>query len=171
MATNTCSDDPVICTPPDLCTVSECASDTGECVDTEITCSESDTCNLSTGDCELTPGTELLGTPLVINFTPGLLVDQLLVEVGDSWLTDPSLSFDINITGINGGFVHHGSDVIDVIDTNVFSTNGTVAQTVVDWTTDTTTRHVGEVYTVCVQVLRNTTELIGVVQCPTFGPF
>ncbi len=168
--TNVCNNDPVVCIPPDLCTVSECASDTGKCVDTEITCSASDTCNVSTGDCELPPGS-ILGVPLAITFTPTLIVDQLLVEVADAWLTDPAISLDIEITGINGGFAFHGSDLIDLIDTNVFSTDGTIAQTVVDWTADTTTQTVNEVYTVCVQVLRNTTELFGDVNCRQFGPF
>ena len=98
-------------------------------------------------------------------------MDQLLVEVFDPWLTDTAISLDIEITGINGGFAFHGCDVIDVIDTNVFITDGTVAHTVVDWTMDTTTQNVNEVYTVCVQVLRNTTELIGDVNCRAFGPY
>jgi hypothetical protein len=113
----------------------------------------------------------LMGRLLSINFTPGLLIDQLLVEVADAWLTDTSISLDIEITGINGGFELHGEDVINVVDTNAFSTNGVVAQTVVDWTQDTITQNVNEVYTVCVQPLRNTTELIGLVKCSTHGPY
>ncbi|MCH7867820.1 MAG: hypothetical protein IH881_08970 [Myxococcales bacterium] len=116
------------------------------------------------------PGEEFLGEPLAINFTPTLLVDQLLIEVADSWLTDPAYALDIEITGINGGFERHGDDVIDVVDTNVFSTNGSVAQTVVDWDQDTTSQNVNEVYTVCVQVIRNT-ELLGDLKCGQFGPF
>lgn len=116
-----------------------------------------------------TPGEEL-GVPLAINFTPTLLVDQLLVEVADAWLTDPTISLDIEITGINGGFASHGTDLIDVVDTNVFSSDGTVAQTVVDWTTDTTSQNVNEVYFVCVQVLRNAT-VLGLEHCGAFGPF
>jgi len=115
-------------------------------------------------------GEEFFGTPLAINFTPTLLVDQLLVEVADAWLTDPTISLDIEITGINGGFERHGTDLIDVVDTNVFSSNGTVAQTVVDWTTDTTPQNVNEVYFVCVQVLRNAT-VLGLEHCGAFGPF
>jgi hypothetical protein len=113
----------------------------------------------------------LMGQVLSINFTPGLLIDQLLVEVADAWLTDPSISLDIKITGINGGFELHGEDVINVVDTNAFSTNGVVAQTIVDWTQDTITQNVNEVYTVCVQPLRNTTELIGLVKCGSHGPY
>jgi len=112
-----------------------------------------------------------MGAPLAITFSPTLLTDQLLVEVADSWLTDPAISLHIEITGINGGFEYHGNDIIDVVDTNVFSTNGTVAQTVVDWTTDTVTQSVNEVYTVCVQPRRNTTDVIGGVHCVAFGPF
>jgi len=120
--------------------------------------------------CELVDET-LLGQALAINFTPGLLIDELLVEVADAWLTDPAISLDIVITGINGTFEFHGEDVINVVDTNIFSTNGVVAQTVVDWTMDNITQNVNEVYTVCVQPKRNTTELIGPVKCGAFGPY
>ena len=120
--------------------------------------------------CDTLDGT-LLGQPLAINFTPQLLVDQLLVEVADAWLTDPAISLDIEIDGINGGYEYHGTDVIDVVDTNVFLTDGVVAQTVVDWDQDFTTQHVNEVYTVCVQPIRNGTELIGSDKCVAFGPY
>jgi len=62
-----------------------------------------------------------MGAPLAVTFTPQLLIDQLLVEVADAWLTDPAINLDIEITGINGGFEHHGSVVIAVVDTTVFS--------------------------------------------------
>lgn len=86
-------------------------------------------------------GEAVLGTPLAVNFSPLLLVDQLLVEVADSWLTDPAISLHTNIMGINGIFEFHGTDIIDVVDT------------------------------VCVQPRRNTTDLIGPVKCVAFGPF
>ena len=81
------------------------------------------------------------------------------------------ITLDIEITGINGTFEYHGEDIINVVDTNVFSTDGLIAQTVADWTEDTITQNVNEVYTVCVQPIRNTTELIGNVHCAQFGPF
>lgn len=112
-----------------------------------------------------------MGSPLAFNFTPQLLIDQLLVEVLDQWLTDPAFSLAIDITGINGGFEVHGNDVIDIVNTSVFSTDSRVAKTVVAWTTDTVTRNVNEVYTVCVQVRQNTTQLIGAQKCTQFGPF
>lgn len=50
---NWCVENPVMCYPPDLCTVSECAPDTGECVDSPVVCPEGETCNPSTGQCEI----------------------------------------------------------------------------------------------------------------------
>jgi len=124
-----------------------------------------------TGSSDGVPDETFFGTPLAITFSPLLLIDQVLVEVADAWLTDPAISLDIEITGINGTFEFHGEDIIDVVDTTVFQTDGIIADAIVDWSMDTTTQNVNEVYTVCVQPIRNTTELIGSVHCTTFGPF
>jgi hypothetical protein len=112
-----------------------------------------------------------MGSPLGIGFDPQGFVNVVLVEVLDAWLTDPTISLDIEITGLNGGFAHHGADLVDVIDTTVDFTDGLVAETLVDWTSDTIPQHVNETYTICVQPLRNTTELIGAEKCAGYGPF
>jgi len=113
---------------------------------------------------------EAMGSPLAIQFTPANTVDSLLIEVLDSWLTDPSISLDIEIIGINGGVEFHGAQLVDVVDTTVFFTNGEFAQTIMDWTQDATPMNVNEIYTVCVQPLR-CGELIGTEKCQDFGPF
>ena len=46
-----CVNTVVVCTPPDLCTVSCCAPDTGECVDAPIVCPDGEECDLATGQC------------------------------------------------------------------------------------------------------------------------
>jgi len=113
---------------------------------------------------------ENMGFTLGIQFDPSDLVESLLIEVLDSWLTDPSISLDIEITGINGGFAFHGAQLVDVVDTTVFFTNGEIAQTIIDWTQDATPMNVNEIYTVCVQPLR-CGEMVGPEKCPDFGPF
>jgi len=119
--------------------------------------------------CKDNPG-EDMGTPIAINFDPQTLVSEVLVEVLDAWLGNPDVVLHIEITGLNGGSAHHGTDDILVSDTNVFFTNGTTAQTVVDWTADTAPQHVNEVYTVCVQILENGVP-VGAEKCQQFGPF
>jgi hypothetical protein len=42
---------PVPCYAPDLCTISACAPDTGQCVDTPILCPDGQECNPDTGAC------------------------------------------------------------------------------------------------------------------------
>ena len=121
-------------------------------------------------DPPVNPGEAAMGVTLGMQFTPTNLVDSLLVTVLDSWLTDPSISLDIEITGINGGFEFHGADLVDVVDTTVFFTNGEIAHTIVDWTQDETQMSVNEIYTICVQPLR-CGEMVGPEKCPAFGPF
>ena len=53
-STNRCVEMPVVCDPPELCTISECAPDSGVCVHTDIVCPEGETCNPSTGECVAT---------------------------------------------------------------------------------------------------------------------
>lgn len=120
--------------------------------------------------CDIDPGVDM-GSPLGIGFDPQGFVVAVLVEVLDAWLTDPTISLDIEVTGLNGGSAHHGSGLFDVVETTVDFTDGIVADTIVTWTTDTTQQHVNEVYTVCVQPLRNTIEPIGALKCGDFGPF
>jgi hypothetical protein len=53
LATNRCGEAPIVCDPPDQCTVSHCAPDAGSCVDSAIVCPEAgETCNPNTGICE-----------------------------------------------------------------------------------------------------------------------
>jgi hypothetical protein len=124
------------------------------------------------GLCEMPdyPGAGI-AIPEAIEFDSATLVTQILVQVPVAWLTDPNISLDIEITGLNGGYIQHGTDLIDVVDSNVFSTDGVVAHTVLDWTADVEPRHANEVYTVCIQALRNTTELIGPRACVDFSLF
>ncbi len=54
--TNRCGDAPVVCIPPDLCTIkSFCASDTGECVNFSKCPRAGEVCDPATGDCVCTP--------------------------------------------------------------------------------------------------------------------
>lgn len=124
------------------------------------------------GQC-VTPGDPGAGLaiPELIEFNTQTLVSLILVQVPVAWLTDPDISLDIEITGLNGGFIQHGTDVIHVVDSTVFSTDGVVANTILDWAADVEPRHVNETYTVCIQSLRNATELIGPDVCVDFGPF
>ena len=124
------------------------------------------------GPCEL-PGNpeEYLGIAELIEFDTATLVSFVAVTVSTPWLEDPAISLEIEITGLNGGYEHHGVDIIDLVDTTVWSISGDTALTIADWTADTEHRHVNEVYTVCIQLLRNTTELFGPEKCTDFGPF
>jgi len=117
----------------------------------------------------LHPGADM-GFALGVQFTPTNLVDSLLIEVLDEWLTEEHYSLYIWIYGINGGFELHGTDTIAVTDTIVFFTDGEVAHTIVNWTTDTTQMSVNEIYTVCVTILLKG-EMVGSEKCIEFGPF
>jgi hypothetical protein len=124
------------------------------------------------GQCEVLGNPEeYLGTPDLIEFDTATLVNIVAVTVSTAWLTDPSISLDIEITGLNGGYVHHGVDLIDIVNTTAWAIYGATALTVVDWTADIEPRHVNEIYTVCIQLLRDTTELFGPEKCTDFGPF
>lgn len=115
------------------------------------------------------PG-EDMGSPLTLDFTPQLLVSLILVEVLDEWLDNPNIVLHIEITGLNGNFELHGTDDIPMPDTNVWFSDGVIAHTIVDWTADTVSQNVNEVYTVCVEVLENGVP-VGLVKCVPFGPF
>ena len=47
-----CGNTPVECNAPDRCTVSMCARDTGECVDSPLACPDGQRCNPDNGLCE-----------------------------------------------------------------------------------------------------------------------
>jgi hypothetical protein len=49
---NGCSNDPVECTPLDLCHVSECAEPEGTCMETPVVCGDGEACNPDNGQCE-----------------------------------------------------------------------------------------------------------------------
>lgn len=52
LAIHRCEADPVVCDPPDLCTVSACDDLTGNCVDAAVECPEGEECNPSDGQCK-----------------------------------------------------------------------------------------------------------------------
>lgn len=52
LTTNRCDETPTVCIPPDNCTLSECAPDTGDCVDADKTCDEPNICAPSDGECK-----------------------------------------------------------------------------------------------------------------------
>lgn len=117
-----------------------------------------------------------LGVPLAIEFRAGGFVDQLLVDAREVWLDSEQWSLDIEITGLNGGFEHHGSDLIGFSEMTLFDTEqkGHAAYVIVDWTQDETPRNVNEVYTVCTQLVQKTgrrDRLSGDLKCQDFGPF
>ena len=51
-ATNRCEADPVVCTPPDECTVSACDEMTGDCAETPVLCDAGEECDLDDGQCK-----------------------------------------------------------------------------------------------------------------------
>lgn len=51
LSTNGCEADPVVCTPPDKCTVSECDPKTGDCAETPVSCDAGEECDLDDGQC------------------------------------------------------------------------------------------------------------------------
>ncbi|MCP4448804.1 MAG: hypothetical protein GY811_26245 [Myxococcales bacterium] len=120
-----------------------------------------------------------LGIPQAVEFDSATLVNQVLIDVKNRWTRKDKFFLDIEIEGLNGGFVYHGSQLVQVVDTTIFEVDGDVASVIVDWTTDTTPRHVNETYTVCVQVLKRTLKedgtyefkLKGEQKCTDFGPF
>ena len=111
-----------------------------------------------------------MGTPLGISFDVDGFVDEVFVEVRDEWLESNNWALQIEITGLNGGPAFHGTDLINVNETTVFATDGTIAATVVAWTEDKTSQSVNELYTVCVQVLWQGCP-VGEEKCEDFGPF
>jgi len=58
-----CENSVVTCDAPDRCTISMCAPDTGECVDSPVVCPEGFHCSLETGECieEAGPDPECAG--------------------------------------------------------------------------------------------------------------
>ena len=120
-----------------------------------------------------------LGIPKAIEFDAATLVDSVLVDVKKRWTRKGKFFMDIEITGLNGGFAFHGNQLVRVKDTTIFSENADVASVIVDWNTDTIPRHVNEIYTVCVQVLKRKRRKNGTFKfkpkgpekCRDFGPF
>lgn len=109
-----------------------------------------------------------------MEFRAGGFVDKILIEVETSWVGDPTWFLDVEITGINGGFAHHGMQRLAVVDGTVFFTGPVASEVVFDWTTDTTPQSVNEVYTTCVQVIHQVNgqdTLVGGSKCDASGPF
>ena len=50
--TNACEEEPVVCTPPDACSVSVCDAVTGDCANTPVVCGTGEMCNPTSGQCE-----------------------------------------------------------------------------------------------------------------------
>ncbi|MDC0325474.1 hypothetical protein OAM01_01830 [bacterium] len=118
----------------------------------------------------LAASAKLMGQPELIEFRSGGYVSDVLVSVKKGWVNSKSIELDIEITGLNGGFSHHGKQIIPLTSTSVFSTDKDVAYVIVNWTADEIPRHVNETYTVCIQVLVDGKPL-GVLKCTDFGPF
>ena len=111
------------------------------------------------------------GVPLSFQFRAGGFVDLLLIDVDTAWVDDPTWFLDVEITGINGGFAHHGMQRLAVVDADVFDTNPEFSELVFTWTTDTKPESVNEVYTICSQVIHvvnGQDTLVGTQKCQSF---
>ena len=93
------------CPAPDLCTVSTCAPDTGECVDSPSACPEGYSCNPDNGECEADvpgPGDPCDGVICDDGFTCVVDADPLCQT--DDCLTDWVCNQPYNVCGGTGGF-------------------------------------------------------------------
>jgi hypothetical protein len=120
------------------------------------------------------PEDTIYGVPLAIEFDAGTLVDLVLINVDNNWIGDADWLLDVEITGLNGGFEHHGNQLFSVAEGTVFNTGPNSSEVVFDWTTDTTPQSVNEVYTVCSQVLyvyNGSPTPVGTEKCTSMGPF
>lgn len=123
---------------------------------------------------EQVPPDTIWGIPSALNFRAGGFVDEILIEVDTSWLGDPTWFLDVEITGLNGGPAHHGTQRLAVVDGAVFFAGPVSSEVVFDWTTDITPQSVNEVYTTCVQVVHHVNgqdTLVGGQKCVDSGPF
>ena len=113
------------------------------------------------------------GTVESIQFKAGPLIDTLLVNVKKSWLTRGVYYLDIEIVGLNGSASDHGNMFVAMADMTVFQVFKKDADVFFTWTEDTTTQNVNEVYTACVQVLKEkkgVLELVAEDHCQDFTP-
>ncbi|MFQ5434094.1 MAG: hypothetical protein ACE5FD_04385 [Anaerolineae bacterium] len=121
------------------------------------------------------PADTPFGVPLSFDFRAGHFVSVVVFDVEPAWLTDPTWFLDVEITGLNGGFAHHGQQRLVVVDGVVFDdTNPVFSEVVFDWTTDTIFLHVNDLYTICSQVIHRVNGQatpVGVTKCVDFGPF
>ena len=117
--------------------------------------------------------TQGLGEPINLDFGAGNVVVAVLVVLDASflrpWLID-DFALDMEITSVNGGDHFHGSDVVPLSETSVFSQSGNLVDVVVTWTEDQQPQTVGDIYTICSQLVVGATA-IGPESCRTFGPF
>ncbi len=120
---------------------------------------------------EETPPTPKTASVLNITFDP-FFINRVDFVVETPWLSDPDLALYIKITGLNGEFRLHGEQTVPLSDMTVIAGDASLTQVSTAWTTDTAGIVGGEVFTVCVTVVRlpgMTPE--GPESCFDFGPF
>jgi len=117
-------------------------------------------------------------TITTITFDP-FLIQAVNGVVPANWLENSNkahkMALAITITGINGVFTEHGSQVVRLDEATLVASDSHESEISVAWTTDTTPQVVGELYTVCGTVVWIKDDLIksalGPESCTDFGPF
>ena len=116
------------------------------------------------------PPTPKVASVLNITFDP-FFIDSVHFVVETPWISDPDLALDISITGLNGDLHSHGEQVVALADMTVIAGDASLTQVSTAWT-DTVGVVSGEVFTVCVTVVRLPGETPeGPETCFDFGPF
>ena len=119
------------------------------------------------------PDLSALGDPIDVDFGPDSTIVDVLVLLKVAYLRPwvaNQFALDITITSLNGGLHFHGTDVVLLSDMSVFSVGGNQALVVVPWTEDNEPEVIGDVYTVCSQLVLGATAA-GPERCQNFGPF
>lgn len=117
------------------------------------------------------PSALTVGTPQAISLGADNTLSEILITVQKGWLKSDKFALDIYVTGFNGVFKQHGGDMALVSAIEAFGSDKDLAEVVVDWTADTEPVDIGEVYTVCVQVVFPSDSVFGEEKCADFGPF
>ena len=141
------------------------------------------TAALSAGACAMDEGPEigsnsgdelgglLFGQPLGIDFSAGLVVNQVDVQVAKGWLNSDNFSLAVNIDGVNDGYHHHGYQEVSLNATELLGEDRAIALVRIPWTADSTPTHTEETYTVCVEILTDAGNVLGDPMCGVFGPY
>ena len=177
--------DGITCDPISQCHEAGTCVLPGECVDGDpvadgTACDDGDAVTsgdvCTAGVCAgVTPPTPKQVDILGVTLDP-FLVSSVSLVVETPWLSDfnpDGLALDMEITGLNGGPAFHGEQVTALADATVVFGDALFTEVAVTWTADTEANVAGEVFSVCITVVRlplpGTPE--GPETCADFGPF